>query len=176
MICQYALRLPAGKVSGTPLRRLVLRGGAAAGLAAVLDAADPLTPSATRCDRQAGLLPFGQLIRFGYRDGTASQAVVRFTGCQLAVVTAGGRSGTLTGPVQDDLFGYTSITGHDRGPLVPDVTGLGAAAAASLAKRHGFSLSVDDEAFDPAVRSARSSSRACRPPSGIPCGPRTPSA
>ena len=149
VICQY--RLPAAKASGTPLRRLVLRGAAAAGLVAVLNAAGPLTPYATRCDREAGLLPFDQLIRFGYRDGTAGQAVVTFTGCQLAVVTAGGRSGTLTGPFQDDLFGYTSITGHDRGPLVPDVIGLGAAAAASLAQRHGFSLSVDDEAVDPAV-------------------------
>jgi hypothetical protein len=151
VICQYALRLPAGKASGTPLRRLVLRGAAAAGLAAVLDAAGPLTPHATQCDRQAGRLPFDQLIRFGYRDGRAGEAVVTFTGCQLAVVTAGGRSGTVTGQGQGDLFGYTSITGHDRGPLVPDMIGLGAAAAASLAQRHGFSLSVDDEAVDPAV-------------------------
>jgi hypothetical protein len=148
VICQYRL---SAKASGTPLPRLVLRGGAAAGLAAVLDAAGPLTPHATRCDRQAELLPFDQLIRLGYRDGTAGQAVVTFTGCQLAVVTAGGRSGTLTGPVQDDLFGYAFITGDDRGPLVPDVIGLGAAAAASLAQRHGFSLGVDAEAVDPAV-------------------------
>ena len=151
VICQYALRPSAGQASGTLLGRLVLRGAAAAGLVAALDATGPMTPHATRCDRAAGLLPFDQLIRFGYRDGRAGQAVVTFTGCLLGVVTAGGRSGTLTGPFQYDLFSYTSITGHDRGPLVPDAIGLGAAAAASLAQRHGFSLSVDDEAVDPAV-------------------------
>jgi hypothetical protein len=151
VICQYAALLPGGKAAATPLRRLVLRGAGASGLAAVLDEAGPLTRHASQCDRAAALLPFDQVIWFTYRHGKPGRAVVRFTTCQLAVVTAGGRSGTLTSPFQDDLFAYTLITGRDRGPAVPGVTGLSVAAAANLARRHHFGVSVDGQAIDAAV-------------------------
>jgi hypothetical protein len=123
-ICQYATGLPASKAAATPLRRLVMRGAAAAGLAAVLDNAGPLSGHAARCDRNAGRLPFSQLIRFGYPAGPGELAVITYTGCSLAVVTAGSRAGALTGPVQDDLFDYTTITRQDRGPRTPDLIGV----------------------------------------------------
>jgi hypothetical protein len=151
VICQYAPSLPAGKAGDRPVRRLVLGGAAAAGLVAALDEAGPLTPHAARCDRPAELLPFDQLIRLSYPAGAASQALVTFTSCQLAIVTAAGRSGTLTSPLQDDLFGYTMITAHDRGRRVPDVIGLSATAAVSVARHHQFGLTVDGEAADAAV-------------------------
>ncbi len=151
VICQYGPLLPGGKAVASPLRRLVLRGAGAPGLAAVLDEAGPLTRHATQCDRAATLLPFDQVIWFTYRHGKPGRAVVSFTSCQLAVVTAAGRSGTLTSPLQDDLFAYTLLTGHDRGPGVPGVTGLSVAAAANLARRQDFGLSVDGQAVDAAV-------------------------
>jgi hypothetical protein len=152
-MCQYARPLPAGKAARSPLRRLVLRGEAADGLRAVLAGTDPMTLPAARCGRADALLPFEQVIYFGYRDGRTARAAVTFTDCQLAVVAAGGRFGLLPSPVQDDLFGYTIITAHDRGPLVVDVIGLAAARAASVAARHHFGLAVDGETVDPAVPS-----------------------
>jgi len=143
--------MPGGKAEAGPVRRLVLSGAAAAGLVAALDAAGPLTPRAARCDRPAALLPFVQLIRLSYPGGAASQALVTFTSCELAVVTAGGRSGTLTSPFHDDLFAYTMITAHDRGPRVPDVIGRGVNAAVSAARHHQFGLMVDGEVADAAV-------------------------
>jgi hypothetical protein len=143
--------LSGGKGDASPVRRLVLTGAAAAGLVAALDEAGPLTPHAARCDRPAGLLPFDQLIRLSYADGTTNEALVTFTSCELSVVTAAGGSGTLTSPFQDDLFAYTMITAHDRGPRVPDVIGLSVSAAVSAARHHQFSLTVDGEATDAAV-------------------------
>ncbi|MGO8955935.1 MAG: hypothetical protein ACLQFR_00965 [Streptosporangiaceae bacterium] len=151
VICQYAPPLPGGKAVNTPLRRLVLRGTGAAGLVAALDEASPLTPYGTRCDRRAGLLPFDQLIRLSYRTGRPVQAVVTFTSCQLGVVAAAGRSGILASQFQDDLFAYTLITRLGRGPVVPDVIGMRAGAAARRALRRHFGLSVDGEARDAAV-------------------------
>jgi hypothetical protein len=110
-----------------------------------------MTPQAARCGRAAALLPFMQVIDFGYRHGRTVRAVVTFTSCQLAVVAAVGRFGLLTNPVQDGLFGYTLVTAHDRGPRVPDVIGLPAQRAASVARRQQFTLTVDAEAVDPAA-------------------------
>jgi hypothetical protein len=152
-ICQYAPSLPAGKAASAPVRRLVLRGEAADGLRAVLAGTDPMTPHAARCGRPAALLPFEQVIYFSYRHGPTARAAVTFTSCQLAVVAAAGRFGLLPSPVQDDLFGYTLITAHDRGPLVSDVIGLPATKAATVAARHHFALAVDGQAVDPQVPS-----------------------
>lgn len=131
--------------------RLVLTGAAAAGLVAALDEAGPLTPHAARCDSPAGLLPFNQLIRLSYAGGATSHALVTFTSCGFSVVTAAGRSGTLTSPFQDDLFAYAMITARDRGPRVPDVIGLSVTAAVSAARHHQFGLAVDGEVADAAV-------------------------
>jgi hypothetical protein len=151
VICQYAPPSPGGKAEAGPVRRLVLSGAAAAGLVAALDAAGPLTPHAARCDRSAGLLPLLQRIRLSYPGGAASQALVTFTSCELSVVNAAGRSGTLTSPFQDDLFAYTMITTHDRGPRVPGVVGLSVTAAVNVARHHDFGLTVDGETADAAV-------------------------
>lgn len=173
-ICQYATALPASKAAATPLRRLVMRGAAAAGLAAVLDNAGPLSGHAARCDRNAGRLPFSQLIRFGYPDGPGELAVITYTSCSLAVVTAGTRAGALTGPVQDDLFYYTTITRQDRGPRTPDLIGSTAATAQSSARRHGFGLGVDGEALDPAAAFGTIIFQV-PPPSAVDSGPGSPS-
>jgi len=152
-ICQYAPPFAARKAASSPLRRLVLRGEAADGLRAVLAGTDPITQQAARCDRAAALLPFEQVIYFGYRGSrTKASAVVTFTNCALAVVAAAGRFGLLPSPVQDDLFGYTLITAHDRGPLVTNVIGLAAARAYSAAARHHFGLTVDAQVVDAAVQ------------------------
>jgi len=153
-ICQYAPGLPRSKAAfATPLRRIVLRGQAADGLRAVLTGTDPMTPQAVQCGRAADHLPSLQVIYFGYRDGRTVRAVVTFTNCQLAVVASNSRFGLLESPVQDDLSGYTLITLHDRGPRVPDVTGLTTESAASVAQRHHFALTVDAAEVDPAVPS-----------------------
>jgi len=152
IICQYEPSLTGIKAASAPLRRLILRGQLADGLRAVLAGTEPMTPQASRCDR-ANLLPVVQVIYLAYRDGRTARAVVTFTSCQLAVLTAGGRSGLLPSPVQDDLFGYALVLAHDRGPLVPDVVGLREADAAAEAARHHFTLTVDAEAIDPAVPS-----------------------
>lgn len=149
-ICQYALLLTGSKAPSAPMRRIVLRGDAADGLRAVLTGTAPMTPPAAKCDRAAALLPFVQVIYFGYRDGRTVHAMVTFTSCELAVVTAADRFGTLPSPIQDDLFGYTLITQHDRGPGVPDLVGLPAMSAAVAARRGHFALSVDGQAVDPA--------------------------
>jgi hypothetical protein len=150
-ICQYAAPLAGGKAASAPLRRLGLLGAAADGLSAVLNGAGPMTSQALRCDGAATLLPFEQVIYFGYRDGRYARVVVTFTNCQLAVVTAASGSGVLTSPIQDDLFGYTLVTAHDRGQRVPDVIGLAVRRAISVAQRQHFTLTVDGEAVDPAV-------------------------
>jgi len=140
VICQYALS-PSAKTAGL-LPRIVLHGAAAAGLAAVLDDARPVT-GPPRC---AGF-PYGQLIVFGYRAGPVVTAAVRFGVCSSGVVTVGSRAAVFGSPLHDDLFSYTWLGRHDRGPVTPDVIGLSAAGAAAAARRHGFTLQVDGAAL-----------------------------
>ena len=144
VICQYALDPSPKTVNLLP--RIVLRGPAAAGLAAVLDDARPAS-SLPRCSP----FPYRQLIVFGYRTGPTVTAGVRFGVCSSGVVTAGSRSAVFGSPLQDGLFFYTSLGRHDRGPATPDVAGLGAAAAAAAARRDGFSLLVAGAASDDAA-------------------------
>lgn len=144
VICQYALNPSPKTVDLLP--RIVLRGPAAAGLAAVLDDARPGS-GPPRCSP----LPYSQVIVFGYRAGPAVTAGVRFGVCSSAVVTVGSRSAVVGPPLQDGLFFYTSLGRHDRGPATPDVAGLRAAAAAAAAWRDGFSLLVAGAASDDVV-------------------------
>ncbi len=144
VVCQYAMSRPA-KTTGL-LPRIVLRGAAAAGLAAVLDDARPVG-RLPRCSP----FPYRQLIVFGYRAGPVVTAQVRFGVCSSGVVTVGSRSAVFGSPLQDALFFYTSLGRHDRGSRTPGVAGLSAAAAAAAARRHGFSLLVAGAAFDDAV-------------------------
>lgn len=150
-ICQYAPSHNGSKPPSAPIRRIVLRGHAADGLRAVLTGTLPMTPQAARCGRAAALLPFVQVIYFAYREGRTARAIVRFTSCELAVVTAADSFGSLLSPIQDDLFGYTLITQHDRGPEIPDLIGSSAARAVIAARRRHFALTVDGEAVDPAA-------------------------
>jgi len=129
----------------------MLRGDAADGLRALLNGTDPMTPQAARCGGAAALLPVEQVIYFGYRDGRTARATVAYTDCQDAMVTVADRFGLLPSAAHDDLFGYTLITSHDRGPAVPDVIGMAAAQAARAATVHGFTLAVDGQAVDPAA-------------------------
>jgi hypothetical protein len=148
-ICQYAPSLIGSKSARAPVRRIVLRGAAADGLRAVLNGTDPMTVLTARCGRAAALLPFEQVIYFDYPDRPTTRAAVTFTNCQVAVVMSAARFGSLRSPVQDDLFGYTLIAAHDRGPLVPDVIGLAAAEAARAARKQHFTLRIDGQAVDP---------------------------
>jgi hypothetical protein len=150
-ICQYAVGLPKTKAAGL-VPRVVLRGPAAAGLAAVLESAGPVTAAARSCDRPASLLPVAQEIVFGYSTGPPKTATVAQTDCQLAVVTAGSRSGVLPSQTADDLFGYTDLRSA-TGPVTPDLIGLTAHAAAVAAGRDHFSVTFDAVVADPAARS-----------------------
>lgn len=130
------------------VRRVVLRGTAAAGLAAVVDSATPAGASARRCDRPEHLLPFAQELIFGYPGLPTRTVSVAQTDCDVAVVTADGQSGVLPLQVQSDLLFYTTITRTDRGPVTPDLIGLGPRAAEATARRHGFTLSFDAAVVD----------------------------
>jgi hypothetical protein len=150
-ICQYGPHLPSSKASATPARRVVLHGAAADGLAVVIDSAGPATGYARRCARPAGLLPFSQALIFAYRAAPTEAVAVSYTQCSLAVVAGGARLGVLPDPVQSDLFFYTTITGHERGPRTPRLIGLGVRAAAGVASRRDFGLYVDGAAIDTAA-------------------------
>jgi hypothetical protein len=146
VICQYSLA-PSAKTAGL-LPLITLSGMAADGLAALLDDAR-LAASAPRCDG----FPFSQVIVFRYRSGPAVTASVRFGVCSpdSGVVTAGGRTAVFGSPFEDALFFYTTLRTGSGGPAAPDVVGLGPAAAAAAASRHGFQLLVDGAAHDGAV-------------------------
>jgi len=145
-ICQYADG-KATKERGMPLRRIVVRGQAASGLAALIDSAGPMTKHTRSCDRTASELPSSQALVFGYRAKPTATAAIWFTTCSLAVVAAGDRLAVLTDPVQSDLFALTSLTAHDRGPRTPGLIGMGMRSAAAVASRSRFELYVDGEAI-----------------------------
>jgi len=151
-VCQYDPGLPPSKASAAPVRRIVLRGRAAAGLGAVINSASAVTAHAARCAGSAGLLPFSQVLIFRYRSAAPAAVTVAHTDCSLAVVTADGRSGVLSGQIQADLFAYTTVTGQARSPRTPGLIGLSAAAALAAARRHHVGLTFDGAAIDRADR------------------------
>jgi hypothetical protein len=150
-LCEYAIGVGKVKAAGL-VPSFVLRGPAAAGLAAVLDSAGPLTAAARACDRPARLLPFVQEIIFSYPAAPPRTAVVAQTDCDFAVVTADSRSGVLPSQAAGDLFGYTGLRSVSGGPLTPDLIGLTAPAAAVAAGRDHFTVSFDAVVTDPAAR------------------------
>ena len=147
VICQYALH-PSAKTSGL-VPRIALAGGAAQGLAAVLDSAAVVAGQPPRC---ASPGPFAQIIVFSYRTGPAVTASVQF-GCTATsgLVTVGASSGVTSQALDADLFALTEARPPGSGPATPDLIGLGAAAAARAAARHGFTLAVDGAAPDAEV-------------------------
>jgi hypothetical protein len=149
IICQYAQ--PSGKSGFRPPRRIVLQAVAADGLTAIVDNAQPLNSAARRCAAQARLLGLTQLIRFAYPAGASGSILVSYTACSIAVVTTDGRTGILTSPIQDDLFGYTTAGTTTDGPQTPDVVGLTAMQARAAAHRARFSLQLDGTAMDARV-------------------------
>ena len=151
-VCQYSPGLAKSKARGAPLRRIVLRGQGAAGLAAIIDGAGRVTAHARRCARSSGLLPFSQLLIFSYRAEPREAVSVEHTACSLAVLTAAKRSGVLSGQIEDDLFYYTTATRHARGPRTPELIGLTARGALAAARRDGFGLLVDGAVLDGAAR------------------------
>lgn len=151
-VCQYAAGLPPSKASGKPMRRIIFRGTGAAGLAAVIDSAGPVTAQARRCERAAPRPVFVQVLVFAYRAGPATSAVFANSTCPPVVVTTSGESGVLPSAAADALFYYTTVTGRGKGRPVPDLIGVSATAAQAVARRDGFSVSYDNAAIDPAVR------------------------
>jgi hypothetical protein len=147
--CQYTR--PPSKARLRSARRIVLRGIAAAGLAAIIDGGLPVTGYARRCDRPPGRLPFSQAFVFAYRGGRRVTAAISYTDCSLAIVAAGARAVMLADPVQSDLFFLTSLSRHPHGPRTPDLTGLAVRAAAAAAADR-WSLYVDGAAIDRAAQ------------------------
>ena len=145
--CQYGN----GQATGMP-RRVLLTGVAAAGLAAVIDSAGPVQPSARRCGKPAHLDPFAQEIIFTYPGGGIRWAAVASTDCQLGLVAAGYRAGQLPFLIAADLFYYTSITTLTDGSApAPDLIGLSARAAADRARRDHYSVGIDGAVIDAAA-------------------------
>jgi hypothetical protein len=151
-LCQYARGASKPADKNVVIPRLVIRGVAAAGLAAVVDGAGPVTARASRCDRPAGQLPFSQVIVFGYRDGQSSAVDVSHTDCSLAIVTSGRRSAVLAGLVEDDLFAMTGLNPHSRGGRTPDLVGLTGAAAWARYHSSPLGIAFDGAAIDPAAK------------------------
>jgi hypothetical protein len=150
-ICQYRSRPPGSKAGSAPNRRVVLAGPAAAGLAAVIDSAGPLTAQARRCERAADRLPFVQLVTLRYQTGREQAITVTPTDCSLAVFASSGLSRVLGGQVQADLFDYTSVTRHGTGAVTTNVIGMTPGQAAAAATKARFVLSFDGEATDAAA-------------------------
>jgi hypothetical protein len=67
------------------------------------------------------------------------------------VITVGGRNAVFSSPLEPDLNAYSVLCLLGPGPLIPDVSGLSAATATAVAKRHGFTLAVDGAGIDPSV-------------------------
>ncbi len=165
-ICQYSLarqsprnvhgnhanRGARAKHAFRPLHRIVLGSNAAAGLAALIDSAGPVTAHVRSCARPANRLPFGQFLVFGYASGQVSRVAAEQLTCELAVVTAHRRSGVLTSPVASDLFAVTMLSVHQRGPRTPRLLGMSAAQAVAAARHRHFAVYFDGSAIDPAAR------------------------
>lgn len=152
-VCQYDTNVPANKLRDMP-RRIVLSGTAAAGLAAVIDSAEPVTPAAKPCDRPVHVLPFSQEIVFSYPTGAARTVTVAFTDCDLAMIAASGRAGQLPFQVDADLFAYTSITTERDGSApAPDLIGLSGTAIVARARRSHFTVNFGGAVIDEAVPS-----------------------
>jgi hypothetical protein len=151
-MCQYSRRLPPSKARPTSVRRIVLRGTPAAGLAAIIDGGLALTAHAWHCDRPRGRLPFSQALVFAFRNGHQVTAAISFTDCSLAIVAVRNRAAMLANPLQSDLFFLTSVIRHPNGPRTPELVGLGIRAAAAVAARNRWSLYVDGAAIDRAVQ------------------------
>ena len=144
-ICQYAGN---GRAAGMP-GRVTLTGVAAAGLAAVLDSAQPVTSSARRCDRPGNLDPFAQELIFRYARGPERRVTVDFTDCNLGLVATSTQAGELPLQTDADLFEYTSITTRRDGSApAPALIGLSAAAAVRLAHRQRFTVNIDGAVLD----------------------------
>lgn len=152
-LCQYSRGLAKSKARGAPLRRIVLHGQGAAGLAAIIDGAGPVTAHARRCARSASLLPLSQLLIFSYSTAPRSAVSVAYTACSLAVLTTPERSGVLSGQIENDLFYYTTATRHARGPRAPGLLGLTARGALAAARQHRFGASIDGAVIDRLARS-----------------------
>ena len=151
-VCQYEAGKPESKLKNVLIPRLVIRGIAAAGLAAVVDGAGPVTARASRCDRPAGQLPFSQVVVFGYRGGHSRAVMISHTDCTLAILTSGRRSAVLTGQVEDDLFATTGLGPHSRGGRTPDVVGLTAEAAWAKYRSRPLGITFDGAVIDPAAK------------------------
>jgi len=147
VICQHTVEIERGKKTAGMLR-ITLGAVAADGLAALLDDAAPAT-NPSHCAE----FSLGQIVIFGYRSGPAVTASVSSGDCSAftAVVTAGGRTAVFGAPLEPALNAYSELGTLGPGPLIPDVTGLSPAAAAAVAKRHGFTLLVAGAELDASV-------------------------
>jgi hypothetical protein len=147
-ICQYAVGSTEAKAADLD-RRIVLAQPAAAGLAAVVDSAGPVTAAAAACNRAAMTAGFIQEIVFGYAAAPAKTVVVAYPGCELIVATVGSHAAVLGSQAASDLSFYTTFRLPLRGPATPDLIGLTGPDAAAAASRRHFTVTFDAFIIDP---------------------------
>jgi hypothetical protein len=146
VVCQYG-----GQVAGRP-RRVTL-GMAAAGLAAVIDSAQPVPTADRRCAAPRHLDPFAQELLFAYAKGPVRPVTADSTDCNVGLLRSGRVAGELPFQTEADLFAYTSITTLASGSApTPSLIGLSARAAVVTARRHHFSVGIDGGALDLSAR------------------------
>jgi hypothetical protein len=154
VLCQFSPGTRTSKLKNSLIPRFVLRGPAAAGLAAVFDGAGPVTRFASHCDRTSSRLPFAQTVMFGYRSGPSRTVKISYPGgnpnCLTAVLTAGHRGAVLTS-LDSDLFNLTGLNPHSHGDRTPNLIGLTVKAVLTRLKKAGFGFSAAFEgaAIDP---------------------------
>jgi hypothetical protein len=160
-LCQYG--------PGQAPRELAFRGAASAGLAAVINGSEPVTPGARRCDRPKGQNGISQYVIFGYRSGRPQTVSIAFTTCELAIAEAGHRFGVLPDPVFTDLFSLALLQPSRHGVAAPDLIGLRYAGAQAKAQAARYSVVLGGAAIDQAVPFGRVIFAA--PPAGVRLSP-----
>ena len=133
-------------------RRVLLTGVAAAGLAAVIDSAGPVQPSARRCAEPGAPRPVraGDHLHLSRRPDP-----VRGRGVDGLPAGPGRRrrpGRQLPFQIAADLFYYTSITTLTDGSApAPDLIGLSARAAVGRARGDHYSVGIDGAVIDAAA-------------------------
>src|SRR5579859_6839695 len=149
VICEYQYRngnLNAFDLTG----QTMLAGQSADGLVAVLDSARPVQPDQGSCGGGPSERGSAVVIELGYLGGQRTSATVDIQTCEgsISALETAGKFFQLPWPVIDALLYRVADSSGNRGPRVPDLTGLSLAAAAVAARARGLVLSLSGIVVD----------------------------